>query len=203
MHYASKQDHDNCSSHHSNLFSFFFFFFSVRLHCSSAQTLVTPVSKDKSTSLYTLSIYLKTPLQLSKLHLDLGSYIPWHDCDRGRYNDSSSYRPVHAKTALCKEMVPRAISYCYEPAHPGCANNSCGFFLRIRSPGNPPPAILSRTNLHCYYRDPANAVSPDPFRSYCFLASIQLYSPSFCVVLLEDPSGWRLWVGTITRSQLN
>ncbi|KAK4408056.1 putative aspartic proteinase GIP1 [Sesamum angolense] len=109
-------------------FSFFFFFFSVRLHCSSAQTLVTPVSKDKSTSLYTLSIYVKTPLQLSKLHLDLGSYIPWHDCDRGRYNDSSSYRPVHAKTALCKEMIPRAIGYCYEPAHPGCANNSCGFF---------------------------------------------------------------------------
>ncbi|KAL0437500.1 UNVERIFIED_CONTAM: putative aspartic proteinase GIP1 [Sesamum radiatum] len=123
-------------------FSFLFFFFSVGLHCSSAQTLVTPVSKDKSTNLYTLSIYLKTPLQLSKLHLDLSSYIPWRDCAGARYNDSSSYRPVHAKTALCKEMIPRAISYCYEPAHPGCANNSCGTY-----PENPVTREFSSGDL--------------------------------------------------------
>ncbi|KAL0458072.1 UNVERIFIED_CONTAM: putative aspartic proteinase GIP1 [Sesamum latifolium] len=97
------------------------------LQSSWAQTLVTPIRKDKSTNLYTLSVYLKTPLQNSKLHLDLGSYIPWHDCAR-HYNSSSSFRPIHGNTPLCNEMEPNAIGNCFEPARPGCANNSCGFY---------------------------------------------------------------------------
>ncbi|KAK4441690.1 putative aspartic proteinase GIP2 [Sesamum alatum] len=102
---------------------FFFFFF----RSSSGQALVAPIRKDKSTNLYTLSIYLKTPLQRSKLHLDLGSYFPWHDCAHHRYN-SLSYRPIIENTTLCNEMIPQVIGYCYEPARPGCANSSCGFY---------------------------------------------------------------------------
>ncbi|KAL0458080.1 UNVERIFIED_CONTAM: putative aspartic proteinase GIP1 [Sesamum latifolium] len=156
-------------------FSFFFFFFSVGLHCSSAQTLVTPVSKDKSTNLYTLSVYLKTPLQLSKLHQDLGSYIPWHDCARDRYNDSSSYRPVHAKNALCKEMLPPAIGYCYEPAHPGCANNSCGFYPENPVTGESSAGDLIQDKFSLPQPEPGKRVQPGPISKLllsCFDSTI-------------------------------
>ncbi|KAL0391042.1 UNVERIFIED_CONTAM: putative aspartic proteinase GIP1 [Sesamum calycinum] len=116
------------SPHPIIILTFFVVFFSFFvLQSTRAQTLVTPIRKDKSTNLYTLSVYLKTPLQRSKLHLDLGSYFPWHDCAR-HYSSSSSYRPIHGNTPLCDEMVPNAIGNCFEPARPGCANNSCGFY---------------------------------------------------------------------------
>ncbi|KAK4408055.1 putative aspartic proteinase GIP1 [Sesamum angolense] len=133
------------SPHPIIILTFFVVFFSFFvLQSTRAQTLITPIRKDKSTNLYTLSVYLKTPLQRSKLHLDLGSYFPWHDCAR-HYSSSSSYRPIHGNTPLCDEMEPNVILNCFELARPSCANNSCGFY-----PENPAqPGPVSKLLLSC------------------------------------------------------
>ncbi|KAI3468991.1 hypothetical protein Pfo_025654 [Paulownia fortunei] len=104
----------------------FFFFFSAFLLHSSQQTLFSLITKDNSTNLYSLLIYLKTPLQPSKLHLDLGSYMPWYDC--ARHYKSSSYQPVDSNSTLCADIDPGIFSNCFEPQGPGCFNDSCGFF---------------------------------------------------------------------------
>ncbi|MED6194105.1 hypothetical protein PIB30_025490 [Stylosanthes scabra] len=62
-------------------------------------TLISPVSKDKSTNLFTLSAYLKTPLQPTKLFLDLAFLFPWTLCD-SKYK-SSSYRYVDCDLTFC------------------------------------------------------------------------------------------------------
>ncbi|KAI3449616.1 hypothetical protein Pfo_006281 [Paulownia fortunei] len=105
--------------------TFSFFFSAILLH-SSQQTLISPITKDNSTNLYTLLIYLKTPLQPSKLHLDLGSYLPWYDCPR--HYKSSSYQPVYSNSTLCTDLNPGVFSNCFKPQGPGCFNDSCGFF---------------------------------------------------------------------------
>ncbi|GFP97836.1 basic 7s globulin 2 [Phtheirospermum japonicum] len=103
-----------------------FIIFAFSLFHSSEQTLFSPITKDNYTNFYTLSIYLKTPLQPSKLHLDLGSYLPWYDCSR--HYKSSSYKPVDGYSAFCvDDITPRVISNCFNPPGPGCTNNSCGF----------------------------------------------------------------------------
>ncbi|KAI3449615.1 hypothetical protein Pfo_006280 [Paulownia fortunei] len=107
------------------VFITFFFFFSAFLLHSSHQTLFSPITKDNSTNLYTLLIYLKTPLQPSKLHLDLGSYLPWYDC--ARHYKSSSYQPVYGNSTFCSDIIPGVISNCFEPQAPGCFNDSCSF----------------------------------------------------------------------------
>ncbi|KAG8370714.1 hypothetical protein BUALT_Bualt13G0012000 [Buddleja alternifolia] len=86
-------------------------------------------------------IYLKTPLQPSNFHLDLGSYLPWYDCVR-HYNKSSSYKPVYSNTTLCDNIRPGMFSNCFEPPGPGCFNDSCGFF-----PENPVSRKSATGNL--------------------------------------------------------
>ncbi|KAL1331525.1 hypothetical protein AAHE18_12G192200 [Arachis hypogaea] len=82
-------------------FTFFLLFFTFFfLPIPTLQTtLISPVSKDKSTNLFTLSVYLKTPLRPTKLFLDLAFLFPWTLCD-ANYN-SSSFRYVDCDRTFC------------------------------------------------------------------------------------------------------
>lgn len=72
--------------------SIFFIFLLSVLHSSllvsSVDVFLAPITKDNSRNLYSLSVYLKTPLQATNLHLDIGASISWVDCSR-RYKSSS------------------------------------------------------------------------------------------------------------------
>ncbi|MED6131724.1 hypothetical protein PIB30_012427 [Stylosanthes scabra] len=111
------------------LFSFTFFFLPIP---TLQTTLISPVSKDKSTHLFTLSVYLKTPLQPTKLFLDLGFLFPWTLCD-SKYK-SSSYRYVDCDRTFCYSLGfggPQC-SNCTETGlpDPNCniENRICGAF---------------------------------------------------------------------------
>lgn len=99
----------------------FLIFFIIPLALSLTPTvqlqtsLVAPISKDNSTLLYTLSIYLKTPLQPTLLHLDLGSSFSWLLCP-SNYNSSSSH-PTPCNSSLCSSFHSGA-----------CSNDSCALF---------------------------------------------------------------------------
>ncbi|XP_061358146.1 probable aspartic proteinase GIP1 [Gastrolobium bilobum] len=94
--------------------------------------LVTPISKDKSTNLFTLSVFLKTPLRPTKLYLDLGFLFPWTVCD-ANYN-SSSFREITCDPAFCATLGFGGLSCnnCtdFNPPNPNCvpANLVCGSF---------------------------------------------------------------------------
>ncbi|KAG5043485.1 hypothetical protein AAZX31_03G134000 [Glycine max] len=79
--------------------------------------LIAPISKDDTTQLYTLSVFLKTPLQPTKLHLHLGSSLSWVLCD-STYTSSSSHH-IPCNTPLCNSFPSNA-----------CSNNSslCALF---------------------------------------------------------------------------
>lgn len=103
---------------HDPLCTFLFLLF-----LSSTLTTVTlqaptpvfaPVSKDNSTQFYTLSIYLKTPPQPTKLHLHLGSSFTWLLCDS---SSSSSSRHIPCNSSLCASFHSGA-----------CSNDSCSLF---------------------------------------------------------------------------
>ncbi|KAJ1405141.1 Xylanase inhibitor, C-terminal [Sesbania bispinosa] len=95
-------------------------------------TLVAPISKDKSTSLFTLSVSLKTPLRPTELYLDLGFLFPWTVCD-ANYN-SSSFRQITCDPTFCATLGFGALSCCNctdcSPPNPNCvpANLVCGSF---------------------------------------------------------------------------
>ncbi|CAI9785659.1 unnamed protein product [Fraxinus pennsylvanica] len=72
--------------------------------CKKKQILVSPITKDEYTNLYTMLVYLKTPLQPSKLQLELGSYLPFYDC--ARHYKSSSYQPIYSNSSLCTDLNP-------------------------------------------------------------------------------------------------
>lgn len=97
---------------------------------SQSTPIFSPIRKDASTNLYAILIYLKTPLQPSQLHLDLGSYIPWFDCSR--HYKSSTYQPVIYNTSLCLDLNTHAYSNCFDKPGPGCSNDTCDF-----APENP------------------------------------------------------------------
>lgn len=71
-------------------------------------------------------IYMKTPLQPSQLHLDLGSYLPWYDCNR--HYKSSSYAPVIYNSSLCLDLDTKAWGNCFNKPGPGCSNDTCSDF---------------------------------------------------------------------------
>ncbi|BAT85423.1 hypothetical protein VIGAN_04296800 [Vigna angularis var. angularis] len=104
-------------------------FLSISLFLSLTPTLqiplVAPITKDPSTQLYTLSLFLKTPLQHTTLHLDLGSSLTWLLCD-STYTSSSSHH-IPCNTSLCDSFPSNA-----------CSNDTCALF-----PENP----LTRTTL--------------------------------------------------------
>ncbi|XAR61220.1 Nepenthesin [Bertholletia excelsa] len=106
-------------------FTFFFFFFSPFV-ISAFAALLAPITKDHTTSQYTVSVYLKTPLQPTNLFLDLGASFTWVDCTQNY--TSSSYRYVPCSTPLCDALESRACSNCFDPPGPGCANDSCAMF---------------------------------------------------------------------------
>ncbi|KDP21481.1 hypothetical protein JCGZ_21952 [Jatropha curcas] len=116
------------------LFFFFFFFFSFSiLLCPPAvaqKALVAPIQKDPDSLLYTITVYLKTPLQPTKLHLDLGASFTWLDCFRD-YN-STSYQHIPCSSSLCTSFHSVACGNCNDTLGPACANNSC--FLYPENP---------------------------------------------------------------------
>ncbi|XP_027351062.1 basic 7S globulin-like [Abrus precatorius] len=120
----------------SSHYFFFAIFLSYTLPPTLQVPLFAPISKDPSTQLYTLSLYLKTPLQPTKLHLDLGSSFTWLLCD-STYT-SSSYHHIPCNSSLCASFHSTACSNCFHPRAPNCANDTCALF-----PENP----LTRTTL--------------------------------------------------------
>lgn len=127
----------------SLLFLFFFFFFGSTSSPLPLQTaLVAPISKDPSTLQYTLPVYTKTPLQPTKLLLDLGASFSWVDCQKDKYK-SSTYRHVPCNsTALCGSLLHSlACSNCYQPPAPACGNDTCALF-----PENPVTRKVSLAN---------------------------------------------------------
>ncbi|XP_027115500.1 probable aspartic proteinase GIP2 [Coffea arabica] len=102
-------------------------FISSSLHPAQAdQPLLTPIKKDTSTNLYSVSAYLKTPLQHTNLHLDLGASLTWVDCTR-RYK-SSTYRHLLYNASLCLELDTGIYGNCFKRPGPSCFNDSCEFF---------------------------------------------------------------------------
>ncbi|KAL1331526.1 hypothetical protein AAHE18_12G192300 [Arachis hypogaea] len=93
-----------CSLHSLLRFSYFLIFFTLLSSNPTLQTtLISPVSKDKHTNLFTLSVYLKTPLRPTKLFLDLSFLFPWTVCNASTYN-SSSYRYIDCGTDFCETL---------------------------------------------------------------------------------------------------
>ncbi|XP_062024832.1 probable aspartic proteinase GIP1 [Rosa rugosa] len=104
-----------------------FLLFMTSPSLSLPPALVAPISKDHSTLLYSLSLYLKTPLQPTKLHLDLGAAFTWLDCTKPYYN-SSTYLHVPCGSPLCDSFHSFACGNCYEPPGPHCANDTCSLY---------------------------------------------------------------------------
>ncbi|KZV43090.1 basic 7S globulin 2-like [Dorcoceras hygrometricum] len=104
----------------------FFFLLIVPLVTSQNAPRFSLINKDESSGLYTMTIYMKTPLQPSKLHLDLGSFLPWYDC--ARHHKSSTYQPVIYNSSLSVDLDTKAYGNCFEKPSPGCSNDTCSFF---------------------------------------------------------------------------
>ncbi|KAJ8748409.1 hypothetical protein K2173_003046 [Erythroxylum novogranatense] len=105
----------------------FFFLLSLILSPAFSQkAYVAPIQKDHSTLLYTLTLYLKTPLQPTILHLDLGASFTWADCYTN-YN-STSYRHVPCASPLCNSFHSLACGNCYASPGPACANDTCSLY---------------------------------------------------------------------------
>ncbi|KAL3531359.1 hypothetical protein ACH5RR_010681 [Cinchona calisaya] len=107
------------------IFLIFFFSFSA-LPAEAEQALLTPIKKDNSTNLYSISAYLKTPLQHTHLHLDLGASLSWVDCIH--HYKSSTYRHVLYNASLCLELDTGIYGNCFKKPGPACFNDSCEFF---------------------------------------------------------------------------
>ncbi|TYI70500.1 hypothetical protein E1A91_D08G225800v1 [Gossypium mustelinum] len=114
--------------------SFFtFFFFILFLYPFSIQSpahaisFVSPIQKDNATLLYSLTVYLKTPLQPTRLHLDVGASFSWVACDAG-YN-STTYQHIPWASLLCDSLGHNLpCSVCFNAPSPSCANDSCSLF---------------------------------------------------------------------------
>ncbi|CAN4091589.1 unnamed protein product [Withania somnifera] len=103
--------------------SLFFFTSSVLIPPSSSSSAVlSPITKDHETHLYTLSLYLKTPPQLTNLLLDLSASFSWIDC-----SISSTYRSLSCNSPLCSALGSRACAKCFHhsPSHDDCSSNPC------------------------------------------------------------------------------
>ncbi|KAL0418756.1 UNVERIFIED_CONTAM: putative aspartic proteinase GIP2 [Sesamum radiatum] len=103
-----------------------FILLQLQVPCLEAATLSSPIKKDATTNLYTMLIYLKTPLQPSQLHIDLGFYLPWYDC--ARHYKSSSYQPLMYNSSLCLDLGTKVYGNCFNKPGPGCSNDTCSFF---------------------------------------------------------------------------
>ncbi|KAK2990508.1 hypothetical protein RJ640_019788 [Escallonia rubra] len=103
-----------------------FFFFLLLLLSPSFSAFLAPVRQDQKTSLYTLSVYLKTPLQPTNLFLDLGASFSWVDCTQNY--TSTTYHSIPCNSSLCNSLDKLACSNCFDAPGPGCSNDSCALF---------------------------------------------------------------------------
>ncbi|KAJ4834387.1 hypothetical protein Tsubulata_007329 [Turnera subulata] len=84
--------------------------------------------KHSKTNQYTTSVYIKTPLQLTKLLVDLEASFSWMDCSN-TYN-STSYQHYPCNPDRVCQSLGLSCYDCFEPLPgPGCANNSCTFSI--------------------------------------------------------------------------
>ncbi|MCE5165841.1 hypothetical protein HAX54_012575 [Datura stramonium] len=101
------------------------FFFASSLFISpsssSSSAVLSAITKDHETHLYTFSLYLKTPPQLTYLLLDLGASFTWIDC-----SISSTYRSISCDSPLCSALGSRACAKCFHSPTPDhCSTNPC------------------------------------------------------------------------------
>ncbi|KAK7310244.1 hypothetical protein RJT34_07636 [Clitoria ternatea] len=70
-----------------------------------AKVLVAPVSKDKATNLFTISVFFETTLRPTKLYLDLGFRFPWTFCDADNFNsNASSAHRIPCDPTFCRNV---------------------------------------------------------------------------------------------------
>lgn len=91
-----------------------FFFFVVDFHGSSAAVLA-PLRQERSSRLYSLSLYTRTPFQVTNFLLDLGGSFSWIDCTRNY--TSSTYHSLPCTSSVCHALGSSHV----------CSNNSCFF----------------------------------------------------------------------------
>ncbi|KAJ8547511.1 hypothetical protein K7X08_011097 [Anisodus acutangulus] len=91
-------------------------FISPSSSSSSSTSVLSPITKDHETHLYTLSLYLKTPPQLTTLLLDISASFTWIDC-----SISSTYRSISCNSPLCSALGSRACAKCITD----CSNDPC------------------------------------------------------------------------------
>ena len=115
-------------------FFFFFFFFSFCVPSSSSSSsssfslpVLSPITKDHQTNQYSLSLCLKTPLEPSKLLLDLGGSFSWVDCHK--HYVSSTYHHIPCNSSLCTLLSLNSCAHCYRAPSPTCANDTCATTL--------------------------------------------------------------------------
>lgn len=104
----------------------FFSFFGIISPVLAQTAILAPIHKDPVALLYTVSVYLKTPLQPTKLHLDLGASFTWVDCSKD-YN-STTYQHIPCGSSLCNSFHTFSCANCYDPPGPACSNNSCSIY---------------------------------------------------------------------------
>ncbi|KAK2986496.1 hypothetical protein RJ640_021371 [Escallonia rubra] len=102
------------------------FFFFLLLISPSFSAFLAPVRQDQKTRLYTLSVYLKTPLQPTNLFLDLGASFSWVDCTQNY--TSTTYHSIPCNSSLCNSLDKLACSNCFDSPGLGCSNDSCALF---------------------------------------------------------------------------
>ncbi|GAB2265564.1 hypothetical protein Dimus_000607 [Dionaea muscipula] len=96
-------------------------------HGTAATFLLTRIAKDQQTLQYTTTVYLKTPLQPTKLVVDVGAQFSWVDCQGNSYN-STTYSHTPCNSTLCAALNSLACSNCYTPPAPDCGNFTCALF---------------------------------------------------------------------------
>lgn len=105
---------------------FLSFVSSLPLSLQSETALLAPIFKDLSTRQYTVQIYLKNPLQPTKLLLDLGASFSWLDCYQNY--SSTAYHHIPCNASLCASLSSLACSNCYDSPGPACGNDTCALF---------------------------------------------------------------------------
>uniref|UniRef100_A0A6N2MKQ4 Peptidase A1 domain-containing protein n=1 Tax=Salix viminalis TaxID=40686 RepID=A0A6N2MKQ4_SALVM len=92
------------------------FFLLSFIPSQAALPLHTPIEKDHSTGQYIISAYLKTPLKLTKLVLDLGATYSWVNCDD---YISSTYQHIPCNSSIANSLSAYAcMDTCEDPPGP-------------------------------------------------------------------------------------
>ncbi|KAB5512454.1 hypothetical protein DKX38_029482 [Salix brachista] len=103
------------------------FFLLSFIPSQAALPLHTPIQKDHSTGQYIITAYLKTPLKVTKLLLDLGATYSWVNCDD---YISSTYQHIACNSSIANSLSAYAcMDTCEDPPGPNCGNNSFSFLL--------------------------------------------------------------------------